>query len=134
MRRRYRYDEVMRAMVEVGIVDTPAPKVHIITDAAYSDLRLPWQGGPDISTRKRHRQYMKDNDLALYEDYEQTFAKQQEAKEREAMGVGPRDETLREDLKDAYEMTRAGYKPPPRPEVEEKDAAIVTSYIVGKDL
>jgi hypothetical protein len=133
MRRRYRYDEVMRAVIEVGLVrDTPKPRVHIQTGAHYEGLRA--TDGTPVNTSKRHRQYMKDHNVALYEDYEKTFTDRQEAKEREAMGLGGRDIGLAEDLNSAYEKVRAGYKPPSRPEVDEDKAAVVRSYIVGKDI
>jgi len=133
MRRRYRYDEALRAVVEVGVVrDTPAPRVHIQTGAHYEGLRA--TDGTPVDTAKRHRQYMKDHNVALFSDYEQTFARAQDERERDRIGVGPRDESIREDLKEAYEKVQAGYKPPPRPEVNEERAAVVNSYIVGKDV
>lgn len=135
MRRRYRYDEVARAVVEVGLMrDAPKPRVHIQTGAHYVGLVA--TDGTRVDTPKRHRQYMKDHNVALYEDYEQTFAKQQEERERDRMGLGQRDETMKEDLAEAYEMVRNGYNPKKQlpPEVETQNPVVVDSYIVGKDV
>lgn len=133
MRRRYRYDEVTKAIVEVGAVHSPAPRVHILTDSPYAGLRA--TDGTVLDTRKKHREYMKENGLALYEDYKETFEKAVEARDKEAMGFTPRDDTLRADIAEAYEMVRAGYKPshPEPKEVRETEPAVVDSYIVGKD-
>lgn len=130
MRRRYKYDTATGSMVEVGIVRAPAPRIFFHTDAGYEGLRA--TDGTRLDTRRKHEQYMKDHGLALYDDYKDTFAKAQEERERDRMGVGPRDESLHEDVSKAYQMVRDGYRPPPRPEGD--DDATVSSYIVGKDV
>lgn len=127
------YDEATKVMVEVEIVRTYPPRVHIQTGAHYAGLVA--TDGTRVDTPKRHRDYMKEHNVALYEDYKETFEKAIEAHDREAMGFGPRDETLREDIAEAYEMVSAGYKPshPEPKEVRETAPAVVDSYIVGKD-
>ena len=132
MRRRYRYDEATQALVEVEVVRGPAPKVFFHTDTPYAGLRATGaEFGKDISTRKRHRDYMKEHNYALHEDFKEFFAKQTEERERERMGVAE-DPTLRDDIVEAYNMVEQGYKPAPRPEAD--DDGVVSSYIVGKDV
>lgn len=133
MRRRYRFDEAAGVMVEVGLVrEVPRARVHIQTGAHYDGLRA--TDGTPVDTAKRHRQYMKDHNLALYEDYKETFAKSTEERERERMNLGPRDETLKEDIHEAYNMVRDGYKPVRAEGIDPDDEATVSSYIVGKDV
>ena len=53
--------------------------------------------GSNISTRSRHRQYMKEHDLTMATDYTNTWAKAQ--KEREALRTGDfQDKHLRETI------------------------------------
>lgn len=53
--------------------------------------------GTDISSKRKHREYMKQNNLAMADDYKQTWAKSQA--EREAYSRGERiDPSLREDV------------------------------------
>lgn len=133
MRRRYRYDETKGEVVEVGLVrHTPTPKVFFHTDAPYDGLRA--TDGTRLDTRHRHEQYMKDHGLALYEDYKETFARSQEERERDRMNLGPRDETLKDDIHEAYNMVRDGYKPVRAEGIDPDDEATVSSYIVGKDV
>lgn len=55
-----------------------ARKVALVSESVYDGLRA--TDGADISTKKKHRDYMKANDLALRSDYKETWAKA--AKER----------------------------------------------------
>lgn len=49
-------------------------------DRSYDGLRA--TDGTDISTRSKHREYMKANGLATADDFKQTWAKAQERRER----------------------------------------------------
>lgn len=49
-------------------------------DRSYDGLRA--TDGTDISTRSKHREYMKANGLATADDFKDTWAKAQERRER----------------------------------------------------
>lgn len=72
MKRRYRWDEKSKSLVEISSDWTPAPRVYVQTDAAYEGARS--SEGEDISTRKRHRNYMKRRGLAMAADFEKTWS------------------------------------------------------------
>jgi predicted nucleic acid-binding Zn ribbon protein len=56
-----------------------APTLAMINEGHYQGLRAP--DGTDISTRAKHRAYMKANGLTTMDDFKQTWAKQ--ARERQ---------------------------------------------------
>lgn len=72
MRRRYRWDEKSKALVEISSDWTPTPRVYVQTDAQFEGARS--AEGEDISTRKRHRAYMKRRGLAMAADFEQSWS------------------------------------------------------------
>jgi hypothetical protein len=78
MRRTYRYDKKRGEMVEV-YRDASEHKIKYISDAHYDGLRA--TDGTDISTRKKHREYMKQHGLTTADDYSSSWAKAK--KERE---------------------------------------------------
>lgn len=49
-------------------------------DRHYDGMRA--QDGTDISSRTKHREYMKRHGLTTYDDFKQTFAKEQEKREQ----------------------------------------------------
>lgn len=49
-------------------------------DRSYDGLKA--TDGTDISSRTKHREYMKANNLATVDDFKQTWAKAQEQRER----------------------------------------------------
>lgn len=64
-------------------------------DRHYDGLRA--TDGTDISTRTKHREYMKRNGLAMASDFKNTWASSQ--KEREALRTGTlKDAELRADI------------------------------------
>ncbi len=87
---RRRYVQINGELVEV----TPdyIPPVHTNTDAAlwndrhYDGLRA--TDGTDISSRAKHREYMRVNNLTTADDYTQTWERQ--AKERQQFFEGKR--------------------------------------------
>ena len=52
---------------------------RIIGDAHYDGLRA--TDGADISTRTKHREYMKKNNLTTLDDFQSTFSKAREARD-----------------------------------------------------
>lgn len=72
MRRTYRYDKDRGEIVEV-YRDAPEHKTKYISDAHYDGLRA--TDGTDISTRKKHREYMKRHGLTTADDYSSSWAK-----------------------------------------------------------
>lgn len=53
----------------------PRARVEIMTDSHYEGLRT--MDGVDVSTRRRHREHMRRNGLALADDFKETWAKSQ---------------------------------------------------------
>lgn len=98
MRRRYRYDKELGQVVEVSSdwsdVERRAP---VATEQlVYGQLGKSTDGTP-IDSRKKHREYMKANGLALAGDYTQTWAKAQ-AKRDDFYSNGPTDPSRRQDV------------------------------------
>jgi putative FmdB family regulatory protein len=61
-----------------------APGIAVGNDSLYQGMRAP--DGTDISTRAKHRAYMKANNLTTVDDFKSTWAKQ--AKERQETLAG----------------------------------------------
>jgi len=73
-------------------------------DRHYDGLRAP--DGTDISSRTKHREYMKANNLTVMDDFKGTWAKAQ--KEREAYRAGTHaDPELRSVVKEQVERATA---------------------------
>lgn len=66
----------------------------IMGDQYYDGLQA--SDGTDISTRSKHREYMKRTGLVTFDDYAQTFAKEQER--RDAYHSGERGTVSRKDI------------------------------------
>jgi hypothetical protein len=86
MRRRYRYDPESGEMVEITPGYQPPSRKTALNhmgglwgDRHYDGLRA--TDGADISTRKRHREYMKRNGLTTADDFKQTWADAKEKRE-----------------------------------------------------
>lgn len=73
MRRIYIYDKQLKKIVEV----TPRKRTRknniMVSDNHYEGLRA--TDGTDISTRKKHRDYMKQHGLTTVDDYKDSWAK-----------------------------------------------------------
>lgn len=74
MRRRFVYDRDSGAVVEVA---SQAEREHqarnaFTSEAIYDGLCAP--DGADISTRSKHREYMRRNNLTTADDYTQSWA------------------------------------------------------------
>jgi hypothetical protein len=84
-RRRYIQDRATGELIE--ITDGARPQTETARDAGalwgdrhYDGLRA--TDGADISTRTKHREYMKRAGLTTVDDFSQTWAKAREARER----------------------------------------------------
>jgi len=76
-RRRYIYDSVKGELVEVTPgYEAPQRNVHtsdglLWNDRSYDGLRA--TDGTDISSRSKHREYMRLNNLTTMDDFKQSF-------------------------------------------------------------
>ena len=83
--------------------DNVRPLVPVIGDRHYDGLRA--TDGADISTRAKHRAYMKRNGLTTVDDFKGEFDKARERRERfHATGYDP---TRRHDIVRAIETLNA---------------------------
>lgn len=82
-RRRWIQDRHTGELIEVT-PDYDAPKRNdsgaLWGDRSYDGLRA--TDGTDISSRTKHREYMKRNNLTTMDDFQNTWAKAQESRER----------------------------------------------------
>lgn len=85
-RRRYRFNEETNTLEEVPNDYTGADRraQTATEELTYGGLQA--TDGTPINTRRRHREYMKTNSLALVGDFTNTWAKQ--GAEREAFRKG----------------------------------------------
>lgn len=82
MRRRYRYDEETKTLVEVSLDAPVTPRVELQTGAHYEGARA--TDGTPIDTPAKHREYMKRHNLCLAADMQQTWAEAPAKKAQEA--------------------------------------------------
>lgn len=82
-RRRYIQDRTTGELIEVTS-DYQAPLRNdagaLWGDSSYAGLKA--TDGTDISTRTKHREYMRANNLTTVDDFKDTWAKAQEQRER----------------------------------------------------
>lgn len=82
-RRRYIQDRQTGELIEVT-ADYQAPLRNdsgaLWGDSSYDGLRA--TDGTDISSRTKHREYMKANNLTTVDDFQQSWAKAKESRER----------------------------------------------------
>lgn len=110
------YEEVKKAVGGEG-------HVAIVGDSHYEGIRSPIDGAV-IDSRTKHRQYMKDNNLAMYDDFKDTWAAAE--KRREAVRTGHFDTKERKEAieKAWYLNTEKGVtKKTPEVEVRERLSA-----------
>lgn len=74
-RTRYRYDEATKQMVEVGSDWTDAERRALTPteELVYGTARGP--AGEDLSSRKKHREFLQRTGLALVDDFKETSAR-----------------------------------------------------------
>jgi hypothetical protein len=107
-RRRYRYDPESGEMVEIGATLPPRRKDalnHMSAlwgDRHYDGLAAP--GGADISSRKKHREYMKRTGLTTADDFKETWAKAKVDRERYYQQGGS---VRKQDIREAIERLQS---------------------------
>ena len=80
MKRTYRYDKKLDKLVEITRQKQgPADKKIFVSDAHYDGLVA--TDGTDISTRKKHREYMKQNNLTTMDDFTNTWSEAKKSRE-----------------------------------------------------
>lgn len=86
MRRKYRYDPESGEMIEVGAATPPPAKKGALnhmgglwSDRHYDGMRA--TDGADISSRRKHREYMKRHGLTTADDFKETWARAQRERE-----------------------------------------------------
>jgi hypothetical protein len=103
---RWIYDPALHAMVRLTPDWQPeSRRVPVVGDSHYDGLRSPMDGA-DISSRTKHREYMRRHGLTTTDDYKDTWAKA--AKDREASIAS--DKSRREEIGRAWyqQETRRG--------------------------
>lgn len=112
----WRWDERSGRMVELGKGSASSGPddrsgLQIMTDGYYDGLRA--TDGTDIGSRRKHREYMKANNLALADDYKETWSKAQ--REREKAATGQHDKkNRRESIERTIYDLKSGRKTPPK--------------------
>ncbi len=110
-RRRYRFDTELGQMVEVGSDWTDAERrSQVPTEGiVYGSLPLTTDG-TDVSTKRRHREYMQRNGLTIGTDYKTEWASKM--KQREEIKTTGGDHRARKEAigRVAYEMQQRGRK------------------------
>lgn len=80
-RTRYRFNEQTKQMEEVGSdwTDTERRAPVVTEELVYGGQRMP--DGADVSSRKKHREYLKATGLAMASDFRETIPRVQAQKE-----------------------------------------------------
>jgi hypothetical protein len=95
-RRRYIYDPATKELVEVPLNYRHEPRDRqdlLWNDRIYDNLRA--TDGTDISSRRKHQTYMKQNGLTIADDFKNEW--KQKAKERADFFQG-KDTSRRDDI------------------------------------
>ena len=83
MGRRYRWDPMLKALVEIGAEWTPTSRQVARADVSYMD-GLKTIDGIDISSKRKRREYMKAANVVDTSDYSEAYLEgQKKARERE---------------------------------------------------
>lgn len=109
-RRRFKYDQELGKVVEIGADWSDAE-----TRAPVGTEELIYGGagrstdGADISSRKKHREYLKSTGAAMHSDYKETIQKRNA--ERMATAMGERDVSERKrDVYNSIQAVKRGHK------------------------
>lgn len=81
--------------------------LQINTDSHYEGLRT--TDGVPVNSRRKHRQYMKDNDLALVGDYKESWKRAEKIRNDPATGRAERIKDVREAVD---RLARGSVRPP----------------------
>lgn len=101
------WDNDLKRMVPAGS-ERVDKRVPVVGDSHYVGLKSPIDG-TDISSRRKHREYMREKGLTTADDYKSEWAQAQ--KSREAMLTGQPFDTKRrreQIAKAVYEAEKAG--------------------------
>lgn len=79
-RTRYRYDEQQKKCVEITEDWQPTPRFEIMAGGCYDGQRA--QDGTDISSRQKHHDWMRQNNLADTSDFTESWAKAKRERDR----------------------------------------------------
>ena len=107
-RRRYRYDPESGEMVEIGAQPPPRRKDArnhmggLWGDRHYDGLAA--SDGADISSRRKHREYMKRTGLTTADDFKETWARAKVARERYYTQGGS---VRKQDIREAIEQLQS---------------------------
>ena len=86
--RRFKWDPWQKKLVPVGFVEEKkAIHASIVTDRHYENTCA--TDGTDIGSRRKHRDYMRRNNLTTVDDFKETWSTA--AREREAIRNGEHD-------------------------------------------
>jgi hypothetical protein len=89
-RHKYRWDDTSQELVEVDLDAPVTPRVELVTGSLYEGARA--VDGTLIDTPKRHREYMRRNNLVLAHEAEPVW--REAPKRREQQAKASRRETL----------------------------------------
>lgn len=114
--------------VDVLLAVCGPKRVDLVGDSHYDGLRSPVNGA-DISTRRRHRQHMKDNGLTMYSDYQSTWEKS--GARRAAVKSGHFDQKERREAveKAWYQVVEKGHKPKAPEPTDRATAKVEDRYV-----
>ena len=80
MKRTYKYDKNQGKLIEITKQKQgPADKKVFVSDTHYDGLVA--TDGTDIGTRKKHREYMKQNNLTTVDDFTNSWPEARESRE-----------------------------------------------------
>jgi len=87
----------------------PGPRVNALDNALAGDrhyIGLSAQDGTDISSRSKHREYMHRHGLTTADDYTETWAKAQKAREAYRRGERGTGAITRNDIERAFAQAK----------------------------
>lgn len=79
-RRRFHWNPETNQLEELPSDWAPTPRLEIAPDSHYDGLRA--TDGTDIGSRRKHREYMRQNGLTTADDFKETWAKAEKERER----------------------------------------------------
>lgn len=106
-RKRYRYDALLQQLVEIYDDWQPTPRVEVMPGTCYDGQRA--QDGTDISSRQKHHEWLRQNNLADTSDFTDVWAKAKRQRERVLSGETAKP-ARREALERAAHQLESGRK------------------------
>ena len=90
-----------------------APELAMISERHYDGMRA--TDGTDISTRAKHREYMKRHNLTTMDDFRETWKRDAAERQGRLEGLDPQRKA---DIAEAFTRLEQGYVPPRRDSVD----------------